>query len=155
MLPVVCGICIWMCVLVCVCEIPRGRCKVFPLSLHTFLPQDTVSQWLGSPQFWWGWLFSQLSDVPVSAFQYWRYKYVWPCLAVYKDAGDLNSDPHACRTSTVTHWPISPTPCVTPPFVEYSSSVLLEYEHLSPTHCNSWPSLAVYVCTSKCMNAYV
>lgn len=33
----------------------------------------------------------------------------------YKDAGDLNSDPHACRASSLTPWPVFPTPCVTLP----------------------------------------
>lgn len=52
-------------------------------------------------------LSSKLLGPPFSAFQCWGNRHTELWQAVYKDDDDLNSSPHACRASILTHWTIS------------------------------------------------
>lgn len=86
-------------------QVPEEDIRCPALSLCTLLPWDKVSHWIRS--------MAGNRQAPVSLLsQRQSYGYssthVQLCLAFYMNSRDLNSGPHACVASALTHYGISP-----------------------------------------------
>lgn len=85
---------------------PEESVWCLPLYLLHLVPLRRASPWSRSLPLWLSWLARELSESGIyeSPSQHFSYRHMHPCQVFHMGAGNLISDPHACKARILSHW---------------------------------------------------